>query len=522
MRRNIFSKNINLKFLHRAFLTHALFFACLSSFETHAMEDRGACQDDESEETRRAQQMRSFLESQREDSGAAASASYTFSAPQQTFRDHRAEEKSRTFRTLPESFSLLDVGTQRSDPFHRVAAASLTNSFQNESLFSQGPQLNLFQSLQEETPFSFFRSPMAGGPPPRDPLRELERYRLRMDQLTEIRMSGNFVRGNIQSYLENLRPYWERNSSLFLRSLRLLNFQPPRLNLFDHSLTEILRPIFPSQFILLGEGLEPQGVDNEARRARAIEAARNLENVMNAERMIKTKRSMEIIYGLLRGKEIDEEVCILEFRLYLEHLQKGTRHASFARVNGMNEVDNAFFTLERSGHFRDYDSILLEDAQVYTNLDDGTPVTMKSLLAKTWWLINRQFKDGQQDLLKESLVRALGQSIEDDGHRVCNVGKSQRITTVLQGYIDGIKTDDINIAPEPDAFLSSFFASKQEEIMAVYEKTSEEKGRYAAQLLEEVKKMAEEVYKDTPEKIEEVLVKIKVFLRLSLEIEDIK
>ncbi|HQS83442.1 MAG: hypothetical protein B7Y25_07025 [Alphaproteobacteria bacterium 16-39-46] len=78
------------------------------------------------------------------------------------------------------------------------------------------------------------------------------------------------------------------------------------------------------------------------------------------------------------------------------------------------------------------------------------------------------------------------------------------------------------LAPEPNAFLSAFFSPKEAEIRAVYEKTDEEKGLYARQLLEEMKKAAGEVYKDTPQKIEEVLVKMKDFLRLSLEIEDIK
>ncbi|HQS83441.1 MAG: hypothetical protein B7Y25_07020 [Alphaproteobacteria bacterium 16-39-46] len=636
MRRKIFSKNINLKFLHRAFLTHALFFACLSPFETHAMEDRGACQDDETQEifssqqvspvlavssseieeaaatsgmllvipqtsqvdpegelrktfrellerffllqTQRPdlfhaavasltssfsdknlfsqcliywdlfqrrqagalfsfqphlslslvplgahamenrgaaqadkiqeifsgqQQMRSFLEFSSGDSGAgAAAASYTFSAPHQTFRDDRADELRRTFRESHVISSILE--TQRSPLFHD-AAASLTDSFRHENLFSHRLKnpLNFFQEQAERDPFSFERHSMAGGRPPSpDILKEIQRYRLSEDVIHNIYTDGNFVRGNIQSFLENIRHYM-RDSMPYFRDLR--PFINRNLSFLDDDEARLR---------------EAQRAAGEVGRDFTQEDARNLENVMKAARIKRTKDSIEIIYALLSGREIDEELCIREFRLYLEHLKKGPRYASFGRRNGMNEVDNTFFTLERLGHFGDNDSILLGDAQVYINLDDGTPVTMKSLLAKTWWLIHRQFNETQQDVLKESLVKALGQCIEDDEHRVCNVGKSQRIVTVLQGYVEGIKTDDVHISPEPNTFLSAFFSSKQEEIMVAMEETPQEKRIYARKLFREIKTTAEEVYRDTPEKMKEVLGNTMDFLRLSFEMRD--
>jgi len=522
---NSFKKE-KFKSFAKSLLPLAGFFACMFPFVIDAMESH---EGDENFS-------REFLSQ----GAAAAGPGPALSYMTRSFQDDSASRLLEASRTFQQSSSLLE---RHQEPalLHDLGA-SFGNSFlhtsASESLLSQHSfRASVLHDLGEMrlTPFS-------RRPPTPDPLKK---YRLKLAQINEILGSGNFQRGNILSFLENARSYWDFNFTYDI-------FRPLDLSPILYTIRTIPLEIYLNGEVGVGNGIEVavraphhrpddeeqraraphhrpddeeqraraphHRPDDEEQRARAIAEARNLENVMNAERMAKTKVSIGLIYSLLQGKKINEEVCIQEFRLYLEHLQKGTRHASFARRNGMNEVDNAFYTLERSGHLEDHDSILRGDAQIYIHLEDGTPVTIKSLLAKTWWLINWQFKDKQQDVLKESLVRAIGQCIEDDGHRVCNVGKSQRITTVLQGYIEGIKTDDIEIAPEPNTFLSSFFAPKQEEIISVLEKTPDEKRLYAGQLLEEMRKAAEMVYKDAPQKIAEVMEKANDFIRLSLEV----
>lgn len=51
-----------------------------------------------------------------------------------------------------------------------------------------------------------------------------------------------------------------------------------------------------------------------------------------------------------------------------------------------------------------------------------------------------------RDNLRASFIRALAECIEDDGHRVCNIGVSQRLLTVLQGYYPELEIDaDVGI-----------------------------------------------------------------------------
>ena len=70
-------------------------------------------------------------------------------------------------------------------------------------------------------------------------------------------------------------------------------------------------------------------------------------------------------------------------------------------------------------------------------------------------------------------------------------------------------------------FLSAFFAPKQDEITAIMEKSPAEIRRYGRKLFKEIKTAAEDVYRGTPEKVNEVLGKTMDFLRLSLEIQDV-
>ena len=45
----------------------------------------------------------------------------------------------------------------------------------------------------------------------------------------------------------------------------------------------------------------------------------------------------------------------------------------------------------------------------------------------------------EEDILLESLIKATGECIEEDGHLVCNWGKTQRILAIFQGYTPRIE-----------------------------------------------------------------------------------
>ncbi len=159
----------------------------------------------------------------------------------------------------------------------------------------------------------------------------------------------------------------------------------------------------------------------------------------------------------------------------------------------------------------------MTDSEIYTHTDNDTPVTIKSLLSRTWWIILNNYQGNDQDTLKESLIRALGQCREDDGHRVCNIGRSQRIAIVLQGYMGGIKIDDYEQLPKPIEFMSAFLKSKAEETQNITNEPKEKQIQYAQQLRLEAKEQAEHLYGDQVSAIKEALDLIENFIRYSLD-----
>lgn len=348
---------------------------------------------------------------------------------------------------------------------------------------------------------------MAGGPPP-GPLENLLKYHIDLRESFE----RNFIRGNIQSFLGVMNDF----RHIYFPSLYDLHDSRPYYNWYRNFNLEqywehhrlLLRPL--QLFDLDGALIEinPGG---------ALQQGQNLENVMDGERIRKTKQAIEHIYGLLKGKDTSEELCIQELQQHLEYLLKSEHYSKYFRPsnNGMNEIDNARLTLQ--GPAAGFPAILEE--MVYITLDNDTPVTIKSLLAKSWWLITRQIKDKEQSIVKETLVKSLGQCIEDDGHRVCDVGKSQRITTALQGYIEGIKIDNFDTPPTPQTFLSAFFTPKQKEIEIVMSQTPEEQRLYAVSLFNEAMQQAQQLYNNSSREINEITRMMKDFIKCTLDFE---
>ncbi|MBP6985343.1 MAG: hypothetical protein KBB83_01980 [Alphaproteobacteria bacterium] len=91
-----------------------------------------------------------------------------------------------------------------------------------------------------------------------------------------------------------------------------------------------------------------------------------------------------------------------------------------------------------------------------------TDPDMRVLLAQVWReiilfqdLLNQNNTASQRATMQISLVKALGQCIEDDGHRICHPGKTRRLLTVLQGYIPGIHIDNLD-NPSVVDFKASF------------------------------------------------------------------
>lgn len=187
----------------------------------------------------------------------------------------------------------------------------------------------------------------------------------------------------------------------------------------------------------------------------------NKENVENAGRRSRTRAGVKVIYSHVIGQNINENKLVGDVIDYLTALKNSTHYPLFIRKGHkglqMNEVDNALRTISAPKKSGDYAAII--QGGTYLTLDHGVNMSVKGLLARVWWIITNQYQESQQELLQENLVKSLGQCIEDDDHRVCSNGKTQRIVSVLQGYIDGIEIDDCEEAPAVEAFLKVFFDS---------------------------------------------------------------
>ncbi|MBS0185546.1 MAG: hypothetical protein JSS34_04300 [Proteobacteria bacterium] len=304
------------------------------------------------------------------------------------------------------------------------------------------------------------------------------RYQLRRGLLIDGFLRGDFIKGNIQSFIASQDP---------LR-FPLSHFPLARLS----SLSLLTTTFLLSEVSLLGEDLE------EAR---------------NLVRLTQLRTSLDIFYNFLREQAIDEDLCFHEFSLFLEHLQ-AKKKDFFKRNNGMNDVDNAFRVLEKLRQLED--NGILWGHKIDLTLENGTPVTKNSLLAKTWWLIQRQVDKAKQDMLKESLVHALGYCIKEDGEYLSDIEHLEKITSVLKSDIEGLITEGINNTLDPDSFLSAFFVPRRQEMRSIMEKPWEEKNAYGHQLFEAIKTEAEVIFDGVSTKKKEVEKKATEFLRISL------
>ncbi|MEN8237500.1 MAG: hypothetical protein ABFQ95_08215 [Pseudomonadota bacterium] len=246
------------------------------------------------------------------------------------------------------------------------------------------------------------------------------------------------------------------------------------------------------------------------------------ENVENAQRRSRTKSAVEVIFRQVQGKNIAEDELLEEVIAYIKFLQTSDRHASFTRDNSecvMNEVDNALRTINGPKKTpNDFGSIL--PGGHYLTLNDRTSMSIKGLLARTWWIITNQFQDDQREMLQESLVKALGQCIEDDDHRVCGNGKTQRIVSVLQGYVDGVEVDEWKSLPTVDIFLKGLFAPINEELQKVCRSDDEEERQsYAQEFYDSAMQQARQTYGDSTEHLKEVQNHIIKFASLTLLVE---
>lgn len=263
------------------------------------------------------------------------------------------------------------------------------------------------------------------------------------------------------------------------------------------------------------------------------------ENVMRMDRMRSAQGSIPSLLrhtsSLIRADvQTHENELFNEVVVYLKSML--AQKSKFKRENSsMDEVSNAIYALVGPKQGRDFPNF---ESIAESTMAGSETVTMKSLLARVWLTIKTYKNEKERDNLKHSLILALGQCIEKDGHRVCSVGKTQRLLGVLQGYLDGVDIDsyksktDVKEAPskaaaaekeepKPDfkTFFKNFMITKNSEMAEIAAKPEAEHKDLLIGIVQKSVDEVVDVYGEDDEKIKSVKAEMKSFIDLTFDIE---
>ncbi|HSX14159.1 MAG TPA: hypothetical protein VLE96_07055 [Chlamydiales bacterium] len=159
-------------------------------------------------------------------------------------------------------------------------------------------------------------------------------------------------------------------------------------------------------------------------------------NVHDSDRDMRTRNALELL-RTNTGDMSDEETN-LAVALFLSYLHSFSdemirKKAQFV-LSGMNRTP------------QDFPPLLGDDSFTVA----GLKISGEELIARLWRFsqtytdLRAQDMDREKENVVVSIVKALCQSIESDGHRVCNPGKVQRLVVgVLQGRLEGVDIDHL-------------------------------------------------------------------------------
>lgn len=177
---------------------------------------------------------------------------------------------------------------------------------------------------------------------------------------------------------------------------------------------------------------------------------RDRENVMRGDRITRTKASFRrLIADHTAPSPAEATVIMSEVLQEIKHLKRTGKARDF-------NADKAIETLSRPRKSRDYTNQLMLNPPYET----GGP-GLGQMAALVLQLINQYEKPNasaeatakEREHLTLSYYKAIANCIEEDGHRVCHVGVSQQLLSVLQGYYPQIDIDRVTRI-EPSVYFS--------------------------------------------------------------------
>lgn len=187
----------------------------------------------------------------------------------------------------------------------------------------------------------------------------------------------------------------------------------------------------------------------------------NQENVMSLQRRQKCKESIERLYSIVNPNEIDldvdYELCELYSWIESRDAELFPRSISSDDLNirhnagmgtSINYVSDALRTFQHINKDIPHFGYPIFSEQI----NGRSGCLLKEVLALVWYTIKHyaEITDildpftiirDQESMRRILLTYGLGESVEDHGRLVCDVGISQRVLLCLQGYIEGIQID---------------------------------------------------------------------------------
>lgn len=264
------------------------------------------------------------------------------------------------------------------------------------------------------------------------------------------------------------------------------------------------------------------------------------ENVMRLDRQRAAQGSVPSVMshtdGWMRSDiQAHEEELFNEVLSYLKSMLP-QKHKFKRKESHLDKISNAIHALIGKCEGNDFPNFL--NPNEITMRGGGAAITVKTLLARTWIAIKNHKDKHESENMKHSLILALGNCIEKDGHRVCIVGKTQRILSVLQGYVKGIdmdrvkeKTDvkpsnsptgsAVKEEPKPEfgKFFNNFMITKNALMQTIAGEPEEHHRERLQQVVQDAVDEVCEVYGDDAEKIKKTKESFKAFIDLTFDVE---
>lgn len=195
----------------------------------------------------------------------------------------------------------------------------------------------------------------------------------------------------------------------------------------------------------------------------------DFQSVHTTARNSGTKESIEVLMGILTPDPDDYLNSIAEVLKLVKTLQEDPLHSFHPKQTRLYGLESKFESIKQviAGPINRFAPILLNET--YKG-KDGRDVSVQDVFTRVWQIVKNTVSNGNKDYVltgREELVHSFLNflsEMRDEGtrqiglHTVCQDGKIQRLLTVLQGVVPGIRIDEqvpLLDAPAPIPGLTS-------------------------------------------------------------------